>query len=165
MLYIANRKREHTAETQRQLHAADGYLYLNMPQEALEELEAIQLPEQRNPDVLLARIRVLLHMHCWSEAEALSQASGIEHPEEEEFTVQRAFALHQMQQSAVADEVLLAAPEWLRRTGILHYNLACYEARLGNLSIARQCVKTAIEINAAMKKNASIDPDLEALWN
>ncbi|MES2572803.1 MAG: hypothetical protein V4710_22460 [Verrucomicrobiota bacterium] len=165
MLYLANRNRAHSFETQRRLHAADGYLYLNMAAEALEELEAIAAPEQNDPDVLLARIRVLLHMHSWRKAEELSQRSAIAHPEEDEFTVQRAFALHQMQKSEKADEVLLAAPEWLRRTGILHYNLACYEARLGDLSVARACVQTAIRMNAAMKKNASIDPDLEALWN
>ena len=37
----------------------------------------------------------------------------------------------------VAVEVLLAAPEWLRRSGILHYNLACYEARLGDAHTLR----------------------------
>ena len=62
-------------------------------------------------------------------------------------------------------EVLQAAPEWLRRTGILHYNLACYEARLGDLTTARQCINAAIQLNAAMKKNARVDPDLQALWN
>jgi hypothetical protein len=45
------------------------------------------------------------------------------HVDEEEFTVQRAFALHQMRKGVDALAVLEAAPEWLRRTGILHYNL------------------------------------------
>ena len=64
-----------------------------------------------------------------------------------------------------AVKVLLSAPEWIRKTGILHYNLACYEAQLGDLTTARQCIKAAIEINSSFKKNARTDPDLARLWN
>ena len=165
MLYLANRTRTHSAETQRSLTASDGYLYLNMTDEALDELDGILPGEQPDPHVLMARIRVLLHLRKWLEAEALSSVGATAHPEEDEFTVQRAFALHQMQKGEMAVEVLLAAPEWLQRTGILHYNLGCYEARLGDLSTARQCVDAAIQINSAIKKNARIDPDLHELWN
>ncbi len=165
MLYLANRNRAHTPEVQRALHAADGYLFLNMAEHALEELEAIPADEQEGASVLLARIRALLHLRKWREAENLSDRGTTKHPSEDEFTVQRAFALHQMQKGDRAIEVLQSAPEWLRRTGILHYNLACYEARLGDLSTARQCINAAFELNSAMKKNARVDPDLQALWN
>lgn len=165
MLYLANRTRSHSPETNRALQAADGYLYLNMPAESLAELDTIENGEEANPAVMLARVRVLLHLQRWEEAELLSRRAGEDHPEEDEFTVQRAFALHQLQKGEKAFEVLLEAPEWIRRTGILHYNLACYEARLGDLRIAKQCIDAAIEINAAMKKNARVDPDLQALWN
>ncbi len=165
MLYIGSRTNSHSLETQRALHAADGYLYLKMPAQALEELACVPLPEHQDPSVMLARVRVMLHLQLWREAEALSGEGTVLHPEEEEFTVQRAFALHQLKNGERAVEVLLAAPEWLRRTGILHYNLACYEARLGDLGTARQCIRAAIQINSAMKKNARTDPDLEELWN
>jgi len=79
--------------------------------------------------------------------------------------VQRAFALHQQKRGHEAADVILSAPDWIRRTGILHYNLACYEAQLGDLGTARQCIRTALEINAAFKKNARTDPDLERLWS
>ncbi len=165
MLYLGNRSHSHSAQTQRALHAADGYLYLGMPDEALGELLIVPVPEQTDPSVLLAKVRVLLHLKRWGEAEELTVLGTSHHPDEEEFTVQRAFALHQLDKGDQAVEVLLAAPEWIRRTGILHYNLACYEARLGDLTTARQCIKAAIQLNAAMKKNARVDPDLQALWN
>lgn len=165
MLYLGKRERTHSLETQRALRAADGYLFLGMPKEALEELDAIAREDQPEPTVMLARTRVLLHLRRWREAETLSLEGAQLHPIEEEFTVQRAFALHQLRQGEQAIKVLLAAPEWIRRTGILHYNLACYEARLGDLQTAQQCINAAIEINAAMKKNAKADPDLQALWN
>jgi tetratricopeptide (TPR) repeat protein len=165
MLYIGNRTNSHSAETQRALHAADGYLYLGLPDFALEELAIVPEWEHQDSSVMLAKVRVLLHMRKWPEAEVLSGQGATRHPSEEEFTVQRAFALHQLNKGEQAVEVLLAAPEWLRRTGILHYNLACYEARLGDLGTAKQCIKAAIELNAAMKKNARVDPDLQSLWN
>jgi len=166
MLYL-NQKQAETAtrEWQRPLLAADGYLYLGMPSQALKELATIPDAEQHASPVLRARVRVLLHMKRWDAANTLSQAGASLYPDENEFTVQRAFALHQLRKGTDAVKVLLSAPEWLRRTGILHYNLACYEAQLGDLTTARQCIKAAIEINSSFKKNARTDPDLARLWN
>ncbi len=165
MLYLSHHPHPHTAETQRSLRAADGYLYLGLAEEALRELEAIHGDEQNATAVLLARIRVLLHLKHWRSAETLSSSGAKLHPDEGEFTVQRAFALHQMKKGQLAAAALLAAPEWIRRTGILHYNLACYQARLGDLTQARECIDAAIQMNAGIKKNARLDPDLQALWN
>lgn len=165
MLYLGNRPRAHSVETERALQAADGYLYFGMAQEGLEELHSIVGDDASVPAVLLSHIRVLLHLKKWLAAEQLSSDAALLHPEEGEFTVQRAFALHKLQKGEQAFEVLLSAPEWIRRTGILHYNLACYEARLGDLRIARKCIDAAIQLNAAMKKNARVDPDLKGLWN
>lgn len=165
MLYLSHEPKIQSDETRRALNAADGYLYFGMFTEALEEIESIHASERDEPSVLLARIRLLLHKKQWKSAEVLSQHGAGLHPNEGEFTVQRAFALHQMRKGDKAIEVLMSAPDWIRRTGILHYNLACYEARLGDLSIAKQCIDAAIQINEGIKKNARLDPDLQALWN
>ncbi|HYR58170.1 MAG TPA: hypothetical protein VEO95_06055 [Chthoniobacteraceae bacterium] len=165
MLYLKTQTRSHSVATHRALEAADGYLYLGLPDEALGEFGAIPAVERKYASVMLAEIRVLLHMKQWKRAETLSARGGELHPEEDEFTVQRVFALHQLEKGEEAFRVLLSAPEWIRRTGILHYNLACYEARLGDINTARRCIDAAIEINSAIKKNARSDPDLAALWN
>ena len=165
MLYLSQPAKIQSMETQKALNAADGYLYFNLLDEALAELTAVPFPEQAEAAVMLARIRLLLHKREWRSAEVLSaQGSGL-HPDEGEFTVQRVFALHQMDKDEKADQVLKSAPDWIRRTGILHYNLACYEARLGDISAARECIDTAIQINAGIKKSARMDPDLKSLWN
>jgi len=169
MLYLNQNQKQadprSSREWQRPLLAADGYLFLGMAAHALKELEAIEDSAQQCSQVLRARVRVLLHLKRWTEANALSEAGIGLYPEENEFTVQRAFALHRMKKGQDAVQVLLNAPEWIRRTGILHYNLACYEAQLGDLPTARQCIRTAIEINSSFKKNARTDPDLARLWN
>lgn len=165
MLYLSQPTKIQSIETQKALNAADGYLYFSLLDEALEELESIPVDEQKEAAVMLARIRLLLHKKLWSSAEELSQLGAGMHPEEGEFTVQRAFALHQLDEGKKAEEVLESAPDWIRRTGILHYNLACYEARLGDPVTARQCIDTAIQINAGIKKSARVDPDLQSLYN
>ena len=114
--------------------------------------------------MLIARIRVLMHLHRWAAAARLSLRGEKLFCDEDEFTVQRVFALHKLDKSAEAKRVLEQAPEWLRRTGILHYNLGCYEARWGNLKTARLCVQAAIRLNDGIKKNARQDPDLALIW-
>ena len=57
MLYLGTRNHSHSKDTQKALHAADGYLYLRMPQEALEELDGVPPSERKVPAVLLARIQ------------------------------------------------------------------------------------------------------------
>ena len=166
MLYLNQKQADHgPREWQKPLLAADGYLYLGLPGQALSELESIPDSEQHASPVLRARVRVLLHLKKWDAANTLSEAGVSLYPEENEFTVQRAFALHKLKKGTDAVKVLLSAPEWIRKTGILHYNLACYEAQLGDLTTARQCIKAAIEINSSFKKNARTDPDLARLWN
>jgi Flp pilus assembly protein TadD len=165
MLYLKNKGENESFELRRSLEAAEGYLYLRMPKEALGELDGVEPRARQHPGVMRARIRVLLHLKRWQDAESLSSKGAKLYPDENEFVVQRAFALHQLRKVDDAADALNVAPEWLRRTGILHYNLACYEAQLGDLSTARQCIFTAIELNAAFKKNAQKDPDLAEIWN
>lgn len=165
MLTLSNNTKQHPEDTCLALRTAEGYVFFNLYRDALKELDSIAEYEQDDCDVMIARIRVLLHLERWRKAARLSARGAALHNTEDEFTVQRAFALHKMHLSEAAARVLLDAPEWIRRTGILHYNLACYEARWGNLTVARQCVQAAIEINAAIKKNARQDPDLADLWN
>ena len=161
MIYLAASPSHESAA----LRAVDGYLYLGMEKEALAEIDAIDATLQNEAAVLLARVRVLLHLKRWSCAEMLSRQALEMYPTAAEFTVQLAFALHQLEQIDEASRAILSAPEWIRRTGILHYNLACYEARLGAADNARRCIATAIQLNAAMKLNARRDPDLRSIWN
>ena len=164
MLYFNNKIGIQSLELRRSLIAVDGYLYLGMPGDALKELEDICDAEQMHSSVMRTRIRVLLHMRKWKAAAELSRQGLEKYPDENELMVQRAFALHKLRKGSLAAKVLLTAPDWIRQTGILHYNLACYEAQLGSVNTARQCIRAAIKINSSFKKNARTDPDLQRLW-
>ena len=54
MLNLAQQPKVQNPLTQRALHAADGYLYLGMQQEALEELDSVDMADQGDPALLLA---------------------------------------------------------------------------------------------------------------
>lgn len=167
MLYPTQKSEAHQTppEQSRPLRAVDGYLYLGMPEEALAALGDVPQEDHFDAPVMRAHIRVLLHLGKWDEANGLAEQGSELHPEENEFVVQRAFALHQLNKGGEAVQVIEGAPAWIRRTGIIHYNLACYEAQLGDLGIARECIRAAIRINSAFRKSAQYDPDLQKLWN
>ena len=86
MLYLKTQPKPHSSETHRALEAADGYLYLGMPKEALEEFGGVPQSERKNAPVMLAEIRVLLHLKNWKHAEKLSAKGANLHPDEDEFT-------------------------------------------------------------------------------
>ena len=157
MLYLINKTTDDDSVLLRPLAAVDGYLFLGLPSEALKELDGIAKKFQKCPAVLGSRIRALLHMKKWKEAEKLSHEGMVLYPTEDEFPVQRAFALDQLDEGDKAAEAIMAAPDWIRRTGILHYNLGCYEARLGDPARARECIRLAIKINSSFRKNARQD--------
>lgn len=165
MIYLQGDATPVNSQLQRSLDAVDGYLYLGLPKEALQELNDAGIDDQFEIATLRSRIRVLLHLKRWEDAEALSGKGAALHPDENEFTVQRAFALHQLKRGNEAAGVLLAAPAWIRQTGILHYNLGCYEARLGDLRMAKKCIEAALEMNSDFKRNVRTDPDLQRLWS
>src|SRR4051794_25235414 len=52
MLYLKTHARKHSIETQRALDASEGYLYLGLHPEALEELDRVQEAEREIPTVL-----------------------------------------------------------------------------------------------------------------
>lgn len=48
--------------------------------------------------------------------------------------------------------------------GKVQFNLACYEAQMGNLDRAKAHLKRAIKIDAPFSLMARDDPDLQPLW-
>lgn len=149
----------------RVLDAVDGYLYLGLPEYAVQELNSLDEKRLVQSTTMRARVRCFLHLKDYQEAQRLSKAACQLYPNEPEFSVQQVFALHKLSRLEEAEDVLLSAPEWLRESGLLHYNLACYEARLGDMETARECINVAFGLNSSFRKSAKKDPDLAGLWN
>ena len=148
---------------ERTIMAAQGYYELQMFKEAIAELDSLALDEQIRADVL--EMRVLIHMngHRWKEALAASEKLCAVRPDAPMGFIHAAFCLHELGNTRAAKEVLLEGPASLVKDPTYHYNLACYECRLGNIETARAYLEASLSMDRKLMKHAKADPDLKPL--
>jgi hypothetical protein len=58
----------------------------------------------------------------------------------------------------------LIARDRFPQEGIIHYNLACYEAVQGHLDDGKVSLARAIELDSSFKALALEDDDLRGIW-
>jgi tetratricopeptide (TPR) repeat protein len=150
-------------QLQRCLRRSEGYLGLGMLREAWEEIESLPDLLRARPDTLILMTRLLHACGRWRETIELSMVGTDAYPNIFEFYFLRAAACEAKGRPDQAKEVLLNAPRSLRQTDLFHYNLARYEANLGNLDIARRELKQAIRINQKLREAAKADPIFQSL--
>lgn len=147
------------------LQAFVGYVELQMYSEANDELENLPAELKAHHSVLLARLDLLMEMSRWEAGVILGESLCILWPNEFEFWFRTGYCLHVLKRTQEAKDTLLAAPATIRSTAVFHYNLACYEAQLGNLDAAKQLLKTSCVLDAKHKTEALDDPDLAPIWD
>jgi predicted Zn-dependent protease len=74
-----------------------------------------------------------------------------------------AYCLHELGNTQAARELLLSGPPALKAEATYHYNLACYEAVLGNIQQARAHLDVSFAMDRKLKDIAHSDPDLAPL--
>ena len=145
------------------LLAAQGYYELGMVGDALREIDLLSPAWKSKPEVIELRLLALMQVHAWSEAldagfqlcEAMPDAcAGFIHA---------AFCLHEMQRTEEAKQLLLKGPSSLHREPVFFYNLACYDARLGNRDEALEHLQRSFKLDKKFKDFARQDPDLANL--
>jgi Flp pilus assembly protein TadD len=72
-------------------------------------------------------------------------------PNEPGFFVELAYATRRAESIHAAHAILTRAASLHPTDPTIQFNLACYEAQLGDISTARECIRTAIKINSAFK--------------
>ncbi len=145
------------------LLAAQGYIELGMPREALEELRSLPKLRASAPQSLEIRIVALIRLGRWKSAAASARKLCRQQPGEAAGFIHLAYCLHEMGETARAKETLLNAPEAVRRNATCYYNLACYEAVLGQLDSARYYLARSISMDERFREFARHDRDLAAL--
>jgi predicted Zn-dependent protease len=142
-----------------------GYLDLEMFDEANDELEALPSEYKTRPEVLSARLELLMAMHRWEDGALLAQSLCRLWPDQHEFYIRTAYCLHELKRTVEAKAVLLNGPETLKDEATYHYNLACYESRLGNIKEAKRHLSVSFRMEKRFKAEALEDPDLEPVWS
>ena len=145
--------------------AADGWLDLGLPSEALQELEQCSPGARRTRVAANVAWRAHAERRDWGTALAVAEQLVSEFPQEVGGWLHRSYALHELHRTQEASEALLPAAALFPKDPIIRYNLACYACRMGDLDAARRWLREVVRIQdvAFLKALAMDDPDLEAL--
>lgn len=146
------------------LEVAEGYLQLEMAEDALVELRnmpAVEQNSERYKELLLATQMMLKH---WKSAAATAQELCMINGKNKSYFIHAAYCLHEAGETLPALRILLSGPKSLFEDSLFHYNLACYQAVLGNLNEARSCLEIAFKYDPELEKTAPDDDDLKSLF-
>lgn len=148
---------------ERILLAAQGYLELEMPGEALAELDSLTAEDQSREEILQLRLFVLMRGRQWLRALDVCERLRQGYPEGSTGFIHGAFCLHELGRTMEAKDVLLSGPPSLAREATYFYNLGCYDAVLGNLEEATASLRTSFEMDSKFCEIAKCDPDLKSV--
>ena len=148
---------------ERHLTAATGYLELGMAADASAELDAIEPGRRSDWQVLALRVAVCQETKDWVPMLLISERLMAMQPTRSDWPLSLAYATRRCQSLEAARKILLAAADRFPEESTIRYNLACYEAQLGNLGLARDHLSRALRMNHAHRAMALADPDLVPL--
>jgi len=131
--------------------------------EALEELGSMPVDAQQEPPAVEMRLIILMQAKRWKAALATARELTRVAPDKTIGYIHAAFCLHELGKTREARDFVLAGPQALHAEPVFHYNLACYEAVLGNLDAARIHLEKSVQLDKKFRDYAKTDPDLEAL--
>jgi tetratricopeptide (TPR) repeat protein len=149
---------------QLRLCAAYGYIELEMFEEANAELEETDPFCRHLPEVLVARLAIYHGLKKWELLAVIAKKLADWNPKEPGFFIELAYATRRAESIQAAHAILTRAADLHPTDPTIQFNLACYEAQMGNLDRAKAHLKRATEIDAKFRLTALDDPDLEPLW-
>jgi predicted Zn-dependent protease len=142
---------------------AEGYSELGMLDDALGELDQLDMEQQDRTEILRMRIDIFLRKQLWVDALQLSQRFCAVNPNQPYGFVHTAFCLHELGRTPEAKQTLLDGPAALLDEPVYYYNLACYDTVLGNLAQAKVYLRASFRLDKSFRQMAKTDPDLEQI--
>ena len=149
--------------TIRRLSYAEGYLMLGLVNQAAEELADVPAEEADALPVLKMRLGLELARTAWLAAAELARQLCESEPRDAGHWIQCAYATRRGDSLVAAREILWRGLTLHPREATIHFNLACYEAQLGHLDIARAYLTAAVRLDPGFAELAKTDPDLAPL--
>ncbi len=148
----------------RALLAAQGYIELDMPAEALRELDELPPEERGLQQVLQVRLFVLMR-HAplgrgpWRSATRCARRTRPKRPAT--FTARSVCTNSGAR--ARPRSCSSAVPAALLREATYYYNLGCYDAVLGNIEPAVHALEISFKMDDKFREIAKYDPDLKSV--
>ncbi len=157
-------------ETRKRLTYAGGWLQLGKLPQARAELAGVAAEERGHPGVLAMELEIAMGAEAWVKARGLAAKLRAVAPGLDAGWLHGAFATRRAGRAGRAElekarGILEAAePRIGARCAILHYNLACYLALLGELESARARLARAVAMEPGCAQMARKDEDLAVLF-
>ena len=148
---------------ERSLLSAQGYIELEMPDEALREIDSISPKDQLREEVLQMRLFIVMRAKRWEQALSVCARLRATSPKGVTGYIHGAFCLHEMGRTIEAKQLLVEGPRSLLLEATYHYNLGCYDAVLGNLNEAARHLERSFQMDRKFREIAKYDPDLKAV--
>ena len=152
-----------TVQQQKILTACQGYLELGMPTEALKELKTLPAEVSEEASVVEMFVVILIRAERWKAAQTASRKLCKLRPDSPAGFIHLAFCQHELGDTKAARLTLVNGPRVLEKEGTYFYNLACYDAVLGDLEAARRHLARSIRLDKRFRDFARSDNDLAPL--
>ena len=153
------------APEQHRLRAAEGWLELSNPREALAELESISPEWCGHSDVLNMRSQIARTAKEWETCFEVARKFSQSAPQDPRAWTSLAQTFYHASRLQEAYNLAVSKITSFPKYWPLYYDAACYACLTGRLNQARQFLQlaTALGDEDEIKSLASHDPDLEAL--
>jgi tetratricopeptide (TPR) repeat protein len=153
-------------ESDEQIHltVAEGYVELAMYLEADAALDEIDPFCRHLREVLAMRLQIYEGLKKRELMQAVAQKLAEDEPENVQWWISWARSTRRADSLERAKPILLAALEKHGGVALIHFNLACYEAQLGDMETAKEFLARCSKIDPSWRLRSLEDRDLECLW-
>lgn len=145
--------------------AAQGYFELGMLAEAEAQLDRVDAAARNLPEVLVVRLGIYQETKRWTAMQAVAKLLVALDPADPQWVITWAYATRRAESIDLARIILVEALDKHPLEPIIHYNLACYDCRLGDLPAAKKFIEAALRLSPNIKAMALEDEDLKPLWS
>ena len=156
---------DHIRDMQRRVTAASGYLDLEMNDAAMDEIEGVAPGLKLCREVLTVRTEICMRAEAWEQVRVISTHLVREWPDDAQHWIWLAYGTRRSKSIGEAKDILLRAVEIHAGEPMIHFNLACYESQLGDMTAAKACLDKAIGLEPGCRLAALDDPDLLPFWD
>ena len=134
------------------LQSAHGYIALGMFAEANAELEEIDPFCRHLPEVLAVRVIIYRELKKWDLMVVVAQKLAEWNPSEPGNFIDWAYATRRAESIHQAHAILARGAELHQDDGLIQFNLACYEAQMGDLDQAKANLSPATKLMPSLAR-------------
>jgi tetratricopeptide (TPR) repeat protein len=153
-----------TPTDQLHLNAAAGFLQIGEPMDAWNELEEIAAANRAKVEVLTVRLAVCRGLEKWELAEEVARHLIKHDPHNVMHIVALAEVMGHREGPVAAAAVYELAIGRFPDLALLRVSLAVELVKAGQVDDAKRVLKTAFELNPALRLVALDHPGLNVLW-